>query len=250
MLGTHARIGVLPLGSSAPSWAALRRALTPAVPVRGRVPEGRNVTFGFTPPSTSSLATATGASRHGRLLEPSEWMSAGIPLLRNPREVVSGLHSRHSPVPSTAVIAVLGPEEQLVASASFVQPSASADGWEYRNALLSRLRRVLPHDLRRRTPVRTAVLLYCREGDERWTPEDGAWMWGLRDACTLHGLRCGAYITLTRDGWQVLGEGRGGRRPSSDSRPQRLGDTVAKFAPLALHTGGGSAEALRRTAAR
>ena len=51
-----------------------------------------------------------------------------------------------------------------------------------------------------------------REGDERWTEEDGAWMWGLRDACTLHGLRCGAYITLTRGGWQVLGEGRGGRR--------------------------------------
>ncbi|MCX5011301.1 hypothetical protein OG765_09890 [Streptomyces sp. NBC_00555] len=209
------------------------------------------MTFGFAPPSTTSLTTATGgASRHGRLLEPAEWTSAGIPLLRNPREVVSGLHSRHSPVPSTAVIAVLGPEEQLVASASFVQRSTSADGWEYRNALLSRLRRVIPHDLRRRTPVRTAVLLYCREGDERWTEEDGAWMWGLRDACTLHGLRCGAYITLTRGGWQVLGEGRGGRQPSSDSRPQRLGDTVSEFAPLALHTGGGAAEALRRTAAR
>ncbi|MFB7181131.1 hypothetical protein ACFCYI_25930 [Streptomyces sp. NPDC056257] len=209
------------------------------------------MTFGFAPPSTTSLTSATGAaSRHGRLLEPSEWTAAGIPLLRNPREVVSGLHSRHSPVPSTAVIAVLGPEERLVASASFVQRSTSADGWEYRNALLSRLRRVLPHDLRRRTPVRTAVLLYCREGDERWTEEDGAWMWGLRDACTLHGLRCGAYITLTRGGWQVLGEGRGGRQPSSDSRPQRLGDTVAEFAPLALHTGGGSGEALRRTAAR
>ncbi|MEV7441235.1 hypothetical protein AB0O22_08790 [Streptomyces sp. NPDC091204] len=209
------------------------------------------MTFGFAPPSTTSLTSATGAaSRHGRLLEPSEWTAAGIPLLRNPREVVSGLHSRHSPVPSTAVIAVLGPEERLVASASFVQRSTSADGWEYRNALLSRLRRVLPHDLRRRTPVRTAVLLYCREGDERWTVEDGAWMWGLRDACTLHGLRCGAYITLTRGGWQVLGEGRGGRQPSSDSRPQHLGDTVAEFAPLALHTGGGSGEALRRTAAR
>ncbi|MGW7331953.1 hypothetical protein ACWGIU_25860 [Streptomyces sp. NPDC054840] len=207
--------------------------------------------FGFAPPPTTSLATATGGtSRHGRLLEPAEWTAAGIPLLRNPREVVSGLHSRHSPVPSTAVIAVLGPEEQLVASASFAQRSASADGWEYRNALLSRLRRVLPHDLRRRTPVRTAVLLYCRDGDERWTEEDGAWMWGLRDACTLHGLRCGAYITLTHGGWQVLGEGRGGRRPSSDSRPQLLGDTVAEFSPLALHTGGGAVEALRRTAAR
>ncbi|MFD9305530.1 hypothetical protein ACFWCB_23230 [Streptomyces sp. NPDC060048] len=209
------------------------------------------MTFGFAPPSTTSLITATGgASRHGRLLEPSEWTASGVPLLRNPREVVSGLHSRHSPVPSTAVIAVLGPEERLVASASFVQRSDSADGWDYRNALLSRLRRVIPHDLRRRTPVRTAVLLYCRDGDDRWTEEDGAWMWGLRDACTLHGLRCGAYITLTRGGWQVLGEGRGGRRPSSDSRPERLGETAAGFAPLALRTGGGAAEALRRTAAR
>lgn len=209
------------------------------------------MTFGFAPPSTTSLTTATGgASRHGRLLEPSQWTASGVPLLRNPREVVSGLHSRHSPVPSTAVIAVLGPEERLVASASFVQRSTAADGWEYRNALLSRLRRVLPHDLRRRTPVRTAVLLFCRDGDERWTEEDGAWMWGLRDACTLHGLRCGAYITLTRGGWQVLGEGRGGRSPSSDSRPERLGDTPSEFAPLTLRSGGGATEALRRTAAR
>ena len=210
------------------------------------------MTFGFAPPSTTSLtAAAGGTNRHGRLLEPAEWTAAGIPLLRNPREVVGGLHSRHSPVPNTAVIAVIGPEEQLVASASFVQPTASADGWEYRNALLARLRRVIPHDLRRRTPVRTAVLMYCRDGDERWTEEDGAWMWGLRDACTLHGLRCGAYITLTKGGWQVLGEGRGGRRPSSDSRPERLGDTVlAEFAPISLSSGGGAAEALRRTAAR
>lgn len=209
------------------------------------------MTFGFAPLSTTSLRTATGgASRHGRLLEPSEWTASGVPLLRNPREVVSGLHSRHSPVPSTAVIAVLGPEERLVASASFVQRSTAADGWEYRNALLSRLRRVVPHDLRRRTPVRTAVLLFCRDGDERWTEEDGAWMWGLRDACTLHGLRCGAYITLTRGGWQVLGEGRGGRSPSSESRPERLGDAPPEFAPLSLRGGGGATEALRRTAAR
>ncbi|WP_327304188.1 hypothetical protein OG730_11675 [Streptomyces sp. NBC_01298] len=209
------------------------------------------MSFGFARPSTTSLTTATGGiSRHGRLLEPSEWTAAGVPLLRNPREVVSGLHSRHSPVPSTAVIAVLGPEERLVASASFVQRSTAADGWEYRNALLSRLRRVIPHDLRRRTPVRTAVLLFCRDGDERWTEEDGAWMWGLRDACTLHGLRCGAYITLTRGGWQVLGEGRGGRSPSWDSRPERLGEAPSEFAPLALRGGGGASEALRRTAAR
>ncbi|MCX5193921.1 hypothetical protein OOK31_08430 [Streptomyces sp. NBC_00249] len=209
------------------------------------------MTFGFAPPSTTTLTTATGgASRHGRLLEPAEWTAAGIPLLTNPREVVGGLHSRHSPVPSTAVIAVLGPDERLVASASFAQRSVSADGWEYRNALLSRLRRIIPHDLRRRTPVRTAVLMYCRDGDERWTEEDGAWMWGLRDACTLHGLRCGAYITLTRGGWQVLGEGRGGRSPSSDSRPEHLGSITAEVTPLTLRTGGGAAEALRRTAAR
>jgi hypothetical protein len=60
--------------------------------------------------------------------------------------------------------------------------------------------------------------MYCREGETRWTEEDGAWMWGLRDACTLHGLRCGAYITLTPDGWQVLGEDRGGRRPNAVQR--------------------------------
>jgi hypothetical protein len=146
------------------------------------------------------------------MLEPAEWAAAGIPLLRNPREVVGALHTRHHPQPATAVVAVLDHEERLAASASFSRNSAPADGWELRNALLAHLRRVIPHDLRRRTPVRTAVLLYCREGDERWTEEDGAWMWGLRDACTLHGLRCGAYITLTRGGWQVLGEGRGGRR--------------------------------------
>ena len=142
----------------------------------------------------------------------------GIPLLRNPREVVSGLHSRHRPRPDTAIVAVLDPDERLRASASFVRRPAPADGWMFRNALLAQLRRVIPHDLRRRTPVRTAVLLYCREGDARWTEEDGAWMWGLRDACTLHGLRCGAYITLTREGWQVLGEGRADVGPARTRR--------------------------------
>lgn len=184
------------------------------------------------------------------MLEPSEWAAAGIPLLRNPREVVSGLHSRHRPTPATAVVAVLDHEERLAASASFVRRSVPADGWEFRNALLAHLRRVLPHDLRRRAPVRTAVLLYCREGDERWTEEDGAWMWGLRDACTLHGLRCGAYITLTRGGWQVLGEGRGGRQPSSDSRPTALGDVGSELGALTPRTASGAAEPLRRTAAR
>lgn len=160
----------------------------------------------------------------GRILEPAEWAAAGIPLLRNPREIVTGLHARHLPAPRTAVIAVLDPDDRLRASASLTRrgagrPDAAADGWDLRNALLERLRRIIPHDLRRRFPVRTAVLLYCRAGDTGWTEEDGAWMWGLRDACTLHGLRCGAYITLTGGGWQVLGEGRGGRRPYADGPP-------------------------------
>ncbi|MFF2009919.1 hypothetical protein ACFVWY_12705 [Streptomyces sp. NPDC058195] len=209
------------------------------------------MTFGFAPSAATSIsASAAPANRLARTLEPAEWAEAGIPLLRRPREVVTGLHARHGPDPATAVVAVLDHEERVTASASFVRRATAADGWEFRNALLAHLRRVIPHDLRLRAPVRTAVLLYCREGDERWTEEDGAWMWGLRDACTLHGLRCGAYITLTRGGWQVLGEGRGGRRPNALSRPAALGDTSLGQETAPLRTGGGAAHALRRTAAR
>ncbi|MFD7442729.1 hypothetical protein [Streptomyces sp. NPDC059909] len=208
------------------------------------------MTFGFASSAATSINGSANSAGLARMLEPAEWAAAGIPLLRNPRDVVSGLHTRHRPTPSTAVVAVLDQEERLAASASFTRRAAPADGWEFRNALLAQLRRVIPHDLRRRTPVRTAVLLYCREGDERWTEEDGAWMWGLRDACTLHGLRCGAYITLTRGGWQVLGEGRGGRRPHSESRPGDFGDEVKDPAVLPLRTASGAAEVLRRTAAR
>ncbi|MFE9679052.1 hypothetical protein ACFYO5_33890 [Streptomyces sp. NPDC006259] len=199
-------------------------------------------------PSSAPLSTSTSAASSNRLLEPAEWASAGIPLLRSPREVVSGLHTRHRPTPDTAIVAVLDPDERLLASASFTRRQAQADGWMFRNALLAQLRRVIPHDLRRRTPVRTAVLLYCREGDARWTEEDGAWMWGLRDACTLHGLRCGAYITLTRDGWQVLGEGRGGRRPHAGSPPEPFG--LSEAPPPLPRTGGAASEVLRRAAAR
>ncbi|MFG2786671.1 hypothetical protein [Streptomyces sp. NPDC048419] len=210
------------------------------------------MTFGFAPSSAAASASAAlsaaSANPLARMLEPAEWASAGIPLLRNPREVVSGLHARHHPRPATAVVAVLDPDERLCASASFTRRAAAADGWMFRNTLLAQLRRVIPHDLRRRAPVRTAVLLYCREGDARWTEEDGAWMWGLRDACTLHGLRCGAYITLTRDGWQVLGEGRGGRRPHAGSTPEPLGSSEAP--PPLPRTGGAASEVLRRAAAR
>lgn len=209
------------------------------------------MTLGFAPPTAASLRSSSeSANRLARILEPAEWAAAGIPLLSNPREIVAGLHSRHTPTPSMAVLAILDHEERIAASASFVRRPTPADGWEFRNALLAHLRRVIPHDLRRRTPVRTAVLMYCREGDERWTEEDGAWMWGLRDACTLHGLRCGAYISLTRAGWQVLGEGRGGRRPSSDSLPLPLGEGPAELGRLTPRTASGATEPLRRAAAR
>ncbi|MFJ6995329.1 hypothetical protein [Streptomyces sp. NPDC003090] len=209
------------------------------------------MTFGFAPSAAGSFASPTGsASRLARMLEPAEWAAAGIPLLRNPRDVVTGLHARHLPRPATAVVAVLDHEERLIASASFTPRPIPADGWDFRNALLAHLRRVIPHDLRRRTPARTAVLLFCREGDARWTEEDGAWMWGLRDACTLHGLRCGAYITLTGDGWQVMGEGRGGRSPHASSAPTDLSEAGADDAPHTLRRAGGAAEVLRRTAAR
>ncbi|MEU9486220.1 hypothetical protein AB0D83_21570 [Streptomyces decoyicus] len=201
------------------------------------------MTFGFAPPQQMPPPASTdSAARLGRMLEPAEWASAGIPLLRNPREVVAGLHDRHRPVPSTAIVAVLDTHERVTASASFTELTAAPDGWEFRNVLLAHLRRVIPHDLRLRAPVRTAVLLYCREGEPRWTETDGAWMWGLRDACTLHGLRCGAYITLTPDRWQVLGEGRGGRRPKTSS--------VEKPVTASRRTGVGHLETHRTTAAR
>ncbi|MEU2718448.1 hypothetical protein [Streptomyces sp. NPDC007205] len=206
------------------------------------------MTFGFASSSAASLSTSASAASASRLLEPAEWAAAGIPLLRNPREIVGGLHARHGPRPSTVIVAVLDPDERLCASASFTRRPSPADGWMFRNALLAQLRRVIPHDLRRRTPVRTAILVYCREGDARWTEEDGAWMWGLRDACTLHGLRCGAYITLTHDGWHVLGEGRSGRRPNADSAPESL--ALSEAAPHAPRTGGPVSEVLRRAAAR
>lgn len=219
------------------------------------------MTFGFAPSAAPKKTLSPAADRAGssipsvltdstgapaRVLEPAEWAAAGIPLLRNPREVVSGLYARHLPQPATAVVAVLDPDERLSASASFTRRPAPADGWVFRNALLAQLRRVIPHDLRRRTPVRTAVLLYCREGESRWTEEDGAWMWGLRDACTLHGLRCGAYVTLTENGWQVVGEGRGGRRPYLGSEPGSIGEAP----PQLLRSASGAPEALRRGAAR
>jgi hypothetical protein len=196
------------------------------------------LTIGFAPAPND----ATGPT--GRSLEPEDWTVVGAPLLRDPRALVKELHTRHLPSASTAVVAVLDQEHHLAASASFTQRKDNTDGWEHRNALLWHLRRIVPHDLRLRAPVRTGVLLLCRDGDPDWTASDGAWMWGLRDACALHGLRCGSYITLTPDGWHVLGDGRRGRSPHSGSWAREAADGAA-LRPVA-----GAPEALRRTAAR
>jgi hypothetical protein len=157
------------------------------------------------------------SSAMDRSLDVERWTHIGIPLLRDPRAFVADLHERHLPVPGTAVVGVLDALHRLVASASFTPRPSSSDGWQHRNAILTHLRRTVPHDLRRATPSRTAVLMLCREGSPGWTPEDGGWMWGLRDAAGLHGLRCGSYITLTPAGWQVLGDGRSGRNPHAGS---------------------------------
>ncbi|WP_181442439.1 hypothetical protein [Streptomyces tateyamensis] len=165
----------------------------------------------------------------GRSIDLEGWDSAGIPLLRDPRELVTDLQQRHLPQPGTSVLAVLDSEHRVVASASVSARPHVTDGWQHRNALLNQLRRVTPHDLRLAVPRRTAVLLHCREGVPGWTEEDGAWMWALHDAASLHGLRCGAYLTLTPGGWHVFGDGRSGRTPHSGSWAERPLHTVSEL---------------------
>lgn len=196
------------------------------------------MTIGFVPETSSATS-----SRATRNLEPAEWTDVGVPLLANPRDVIKDLHLRHLPSVSTAVIAVYDPDGRIRASASFLARGGVTDGWERRNALLSHLRRVIPHDLRLRHPARTAVLLVYREGGPGWTEEDGAWMWGLRDACTLHGLRCGSYVTLTGDGWNVIGENRAGRTPNAASRSRESSGSAPALP-------GSTSQPLRRAAIR
>lgn len=166
-----------------------------------------------------------------RMLDLESWAESGIPLLRDPRDFVLELHQRHLPQPGTVVVAVLDPEHRVTASASFAPWPHDADGWQHRNAILSHLRQVIPHDLRLPSPVRTAVMLRCREGVAGWTEQDGAWMWALRDAATLHGLRCGAYVALTPAGWQILGDGRSGRNPHAGSWAEGPVHTVTELPP-------------------
>lgn len=146
------------------------------------------------------------SSARSRIIDLESWSSAGVPLLRDPRDLIGELHQRHLPQPGTSVIAVLDLDHRVVASAAVTPRPHVTDGWHHRNAILGQLRRVIPHDLRLSTPRRTAVLLRCRDGASGWTEQDGAWMWALRDAAALHGLRCGAYLALTPTGWLALGE--------------------------------------------
>lgn len=150
-----------------------------------------------------------------RTMAPDAWRAAGTPLLRHPRSLVKRLHGLHRPEAGTGIVAVLDAEDRPVASASFALDTehGAPDGWECRNTILAHLRMIVPDDLRRPAPVRTTVLLLCRDGDRGWEPADGPWLWGLRDACGLHGLRCGAVVVLAGNGWQVVGDGRGGRTP-------------------------------------
>ncbi|MER8186223.1 hypothetical protein [Kitasatospora sp. NPDC094015] len=152
-----------------------------------------------------------------RTIDLASWAGSGVPLLGAPREFVAELHQRHLPQPGTNVLAVLDRQQRVIASASFTGRPHATDGWHHRNAILAELRRIIPHDLRLPAPIRTAVLLHCREGGPDWTEQDGPWMWALRDASALHGLRCGAYLTLTPAGWHSVGDGRSGRDPHSGS---------------------------------
>ncbi|MEV4616441.1 hypothetical protein AB0K43_28170 [Kitasatospora sp. NPDC049258] len=161
----------------------------------------------------------------------ASWVGSGVAQLGAPREFVAELHQRHLPQPGTTVLAVLDPQQRVAASASFAGRPHATDGWHHRNAILGELRRIIPHDLRLPAPVRTAVLLRCREGGPDWTEQDGAWMWALRDASALHGLRCGSYLTLTPAGWHTIGDGLSGRTPHSGSWAQAPVHTVAELPP-------------------
>ncbi len=166
-----------------------------------------------------------------RTLDVESWAAAGIPLLRDPRGFVTELHHRHLPQPGTVVVAVVNALHRVTASASFTPRPHQSDGWQHRNAILAQLRQVIPHDLRLAAPARTAVLLRCRDGAAGWTEQDGAWMWALRDAAALHGLRCGSYVALTPAGWQTLGDGRSGRSPHAGSWVDGPVHTVTELPP-------------------
>lgn len=180
--------------------------------------------------SVPEVPSPSGHAR-ARNLDPASWVQGRPPLLRDPRALVTELHRIHQPQPGSVVVGAVSPGGRITGSASFSAPSSHGDGWQPRNLLLDQLRRSVPHGLRRSRPTDTTVLLNCRRGPAEWTEEDGAWMWALRDASVLHGLRSGAYVTLTEAGWHVLGDGRWGRSPHSGSWLERTLHTVSELPP-------------------
>ncbi|MYS80452.1 hypothetical protein [Embleya scabrispora] len=176
-----------------------------------------------------NAATASAApAGHGaptaspsRWLDPQSWRARRIPLLRDPRALIKRLHDLHQPVARTAVVAVLDRSERPVASASFGFGEGRIDGWRCRNLILANLRLIVPDDLRRPTPTHTTVLAIHREGTREWETDDGRWMWGLHDACVLHGMRCGAIAIVAQNGWQLVADGRSGRTPALPASRKR-----------------------------
>jgi hypothetical protein len=181
-----------------------------------------------------------------RCLDPRAWAGSEPAALRAPRSLVAELFRIHAPppgIPVLAVLAVLDGDSRIVGSASFTPRAGADDGWQFRNALLAHLRRIVPHGLRRANPAHTAALMLCRPGESGWTERDGAWMWALRDSCALHGVRCGAYLTLNQDGWTVLLDGRSGRSPRLGTRAQDAVRTVRALPEPALRAAPGAPEA-------
>ncbi|WP_157597465.1 hypothetical protein [Streptacidiphilus rugosus] len=177
----------------------------------------------------AELPSGSYSSAVARSLDSADWAAAGLPVLSDPRSVVEDLHRIHLPQPGATVLGVLTAEDRVVAGASFAVPDRISDGWHLRNILLAHLRHTVPHGLRRRSPLHSVVLLQCRHEPAGWTDQDGAWMWALRDAAVLHGLRCGDYITMTDGGWSVLGGSRNGHTPHAGSWVQRIVSTVSEL---------------------
>ncbi|MGC0420357.1 hypothetical protein [Embleya sp. AB8] len=185
--------------------------------------------------SSASAPTGTPSAGSSRRLDPESWHTREIPLLRDPRTLLNRLDELHRPPARTALVAVLDHAERPVAGASFDIGEGHTDGWRCRNLILAHLRLIVPDDLRRSTPTHTTVLLLHRPGGRDWQPDDGRWMWGLHDACVLHGLRCGAFVIVAEDGWRPVADGRCGRTPAlRPGRPVDPGpDTPIRAAGIA-----------------
>ncbi len=176
--------------------------------------------FGFAPPPTSDPS-----HRLGRILESAEWAAAGIPYSPTPASwsavCTRGTRPR-CPPRSWAYCSRTGGWRLALRSA--IAPTSRTVGscvtgcW-HGYAGSSRMTCGCGVRCVRRSSC-TAVA-GTATGRKRTGPGCGGC--GTR---ALHGLRCGAYIMMTRHGWQVLGDGRGGvrtwaRRLTSSYRRRR-----------------------------